>query len=291
MSQNTPDQLRKFSDQKHVAGHWNTKSVYIGSSIIRALANFMSLKRQGVDQLAKTLGNKNQEIKILDLGSGNGAYSRWFLGRTPATCIATDWSIEALRSIKKTRCGKVLAVAADIHYLPFKQESFDASFSIDVLGHVASTERVLDELLRVVKPGALQFLHSECADYRRRWPDKALIRKMGRDAGVQADGHVSLMESEVLRALYVRRFRIDSFESPAGMLGWLIGYPEKYRPLFNDAGMFALGLLAAVFGSIKKMPLLGQALRLLNAGTNRLEILLGINGGGSCFAVLRKHRA
>jgi SAM-dependent methyltransferase len=290
MSQNTTKELRSFSNQKHLQGHWKTKSLYTRSSLIRAAVNFMSLKRRGVDQLAKTFGKEKKGPVILDLGSGNGAYSCWFLGRKAAQCIALDWSFAALRSVKKPGRGKIAGVAADIHFLPFKAGCFDKAFSIDVLGHAQKPETVLDELYRVVKDKAGLFLHSECADYRRRWPDSALIGKLGEDRGVVLDGHISLRDSSALRALYVRRFHIDSFESPAGLCGWLIGYPEKYQPLFKQAGMPGLALLCAIFGLFKKVPILGSCLRLINACTNRLELLLGINGGGSCFAHLTKHR-
>jgi ubiquinone/menaquinone biosynthesis C-methylase UbiE len=284
-----PDELREFSNYKHASGQWKTKSIYTRSSIIRAFVNFVSLKREGVDKLAKSIGKEHKNPIILDLGAGNGAYSRWFLGRRSGLCVACDWSHEALRSVKQIKKQQIARVAADIHYLPFKPECFDAAFSIDVLGHVTKTEGVLDELLRVVKKGAKLFLHSECADYRSRWPDRALIKRLKEDHGVIADGHISLLPSADLRALYVRRFYIESFQSPAGILGWLLGYPEKYRPLFNEAVMPGMALLCAIFGSLKKFPLIGWGVRLINALTNRCELLLGLNGGGSCFAVLKKN--
>ncbi|MDD5675389.1 MAG: class I SAM-dependent methyltransferase [Chitinivibrionales bacterium] len=282
--------LRNFSNQKHATGHWKTKSLYTRNLLVRAFANFISLKREGVDWLATTIPAENNKAIILDLGSGNGAYSHWFLGRHEAVCIACDWSFGALKSLPIPRRGKIIRIVADIHSLPFKQESIDAACSVDVLGHVERVNAVLDEVLRVVKSGASLFIHSECADYRARWPDRALVQKLGDDRIASLDGHLFLQKSESLRALLVRRFLILRFESPAGIAGWCLGYPEKYRPLLHAAGMSGWALLCAMFAFVKKTPLAGAGLRLLNALTNRLELTLGLSGGGSCFARLKKYQ-
>jgi hypothetical protein len=97
------------------------------------------------------------------------------------------------------------------------------------------------------------------------------------------------MESAALRALYVRRFHLETFFSPAGVLGWLLGYPEKYRPLFFQARFFVLAGLCGCMALVKKIPFAGWLLRLVNALGNRMELLVGLSGGGSCFAVLKKH--
>jgi ubiquinone/menaquinone biosynthesis C-methylase UbiE len=89
-----------------------------------------------------------------------------------------DWSIEALKSARlNDNSGKVLPVCADLHLLPFKHESIDALFSVDALGHLSNQERALDEISRICRPGAQLFLHSECGDYRKRWPDNILLKK------------------------------------------------------------------------------------------------------------------
>jgi SAM-dependent methyltransferase len=179
-------------------------------------------------------------------------------------------------------------VCADIGELPFREEQFCASFCIDALGHVADVNKVLDELFRCSAAGARLFLHSECADYRRRWPDRMLIRKLGEDQPARQDGHAGLLEARELFMLYTRRFRVISFVNPAGYLGWFLGYPEKYRPAFAAAGFRGFSLFLGFCAAVKKLPFFGIIMRFKNALSNHLENFLGLTGGGSCFAFVRK---
>jgi SAM-dependent methyltransferase len=184
--------------------------------------------------------------------------------------------------------GSIAMVCADLHALPFRQEQFCASFSIDTLGHVVDVNKVLDELHRCVVSGAPLFLHSECADYKRRWPDRMLIRRLGRDLPAEQDGHASLLDARDMFTLYSRRFRIISFVNPAGYFGWFLGYPEKYRPAFAAAGLKGAARLLSICAFIKKTPVLGVVMRLKNALSNHLENYFGLTGGGSCFAFVKK---
>ena len=172
--------------------------------------------------------------------------------------------------------------------LPFKHESADMLFTVDTIGHLQNQEKALDEILRVTRPGALLFLHSECGDYRKRWPDKHLIKLIGYDFLARLDGHYSIRPSGELYNFYGRRFEIIKFFSPAGLLGWLLGYPDKYILAFKKARIWWMVIITFIFSIIKRLPVLGVALRLINAITNKLELLFGIEGGGSCFALVRK---
>ncbi len=285
-AQNENSENLAFSEDYHKANKWKTKISATRNPLLRALWNFCSFKRGGVNILASQL--KNSQL-VLDLGCGNGAYSCWFLGNKPRSrIIATDWSFTALQSITDLKKGPVQKVCADIHNLPFKPEMFDLIFSIDTFGHVSDLEKVLNETLRVAKKGANLFLHSECSDYRHRWPDRTLIRRNNKDILAEYDGHFSLKTSESIHSLYNQRFHIKSFFSPAGILGWIIGYPDKYYKGFKEARMHFFMCLTGIFTFIKRMPILGAALRFLNAFTNRVELYFGLYGGGSCFSFLEK---
>jgi SAM-dependent methyltransferase len=236
-----------------------------------------------VDRLAAVT---RPRARVLDLGCGTGAYTHWFAGRTTAWIIALDWSETALRHVASPRRGTVARVCADARYLPLKQECIEAVFSIDTLGHIARRETVLDELVRVTAPGARLFLHSECADPVDRWPDRMLVRRLGTDAVGEQDGHVDLPRGDDMHRAFGRRFALEWFASPAGLAGWLLGYPEKYRPAFRAAKAPFLTALTSLFAALKRMPVAGGLMRLTNALTNHLELFLGLTGGGSCFALL-----
>jgi SAM-dependent methyltransferase len=282
----TRDALQEFSCEKHERGEWNTTRYVSRNRLVRFLWNYCSFKRDGVDRLARRL---SRGALVLDAGAGTGAYVHWFAARTRCRCVAVDWSHAALVRLMRMRpAGLIGAVCADAHYLPFKAEIFDGLFSIDLLGHLSDAARALDEMSRVVKPGAELFLHSECSDYQTRWPDRVLIRKLGEDLPARLDGHVGLRKSTDIRRLLLRRFAIASFFSPAGIAGWLLGYPEKYRPAFARAHLRLAAAATGMFACIKKLPVAGALLRLINAFTNHGEVYFGIQGGGSCFAFVKK---
>ena len=73
-----------------------------------------------------------------------------------------------------------------------------------------------------------------------------------------------------------------------GTRAGVLGYPEKYRDAFAAAGWKFLALAAGACATVKCLPVLGIAMRFVNATTNHAEIMLGLSGGGSCFAFLRK---
>jgi ubiquinone/menaquinone biosynthesis C-methylase UbiE len=275
---------RRFSEEKYVQGGWRTWTAGAAMPFTRVLANFLSFKRKGVDALAR---EARSEWCVLDCGCGTGAYTSWFIHRRPCTVISLDWSFQALKEIEKPRKGHLLRICADIQMLPLKSRVCDALFTIDTLGHVRDQEKALDEMLRVLKYDSPVFLHSECGNYKLRWPDRMLRRRLGYDYLASTDGHISLpLHSEVYQ-MVLRRFRIKKFMSPAGIFGWILGYPEKYYCAFREARCRFLQGIAGIGAVVKRVPLLGIVLRFVNACTNRLELYLGLEGGGSCFAVLR----
>jgi len=276
---------RAFSAQKHARSQWSSRVCTSALPLTRAAWHFLSGKRALVDRCAAAVA---PGALALDIGCGDGAYSHWFLGRARrASVAAVDWSVDGLRRVAPSKRGRIMRVCADARLLPFKPAVFDAVFTVDTLGHVRRPEAMLDEIVRTAKPGAFCAVHSECCDYRERWPDRALIRALGRDVPAELDGHVSLRTSTELHHLYARRFTVAAFYSPAGRLGWLTGYPEKYRPAFAAARWRTPAVLCAVMSAVKRTPGPGLLLRLFNAATNHFELFLGLTGGGSCFAFLR----
>lgn len=281
---------RSFNDDKHGRGDWDTAMLAFKNGPLRAAAGYCSAKRRGITRLADSLPDVGM---VMDAGAGNGAYGIWFLARRPCTVVSVDVSIAGLRKIALAHAGsgtggRIFPVCADVAALPFKENIFEAIFSIDTLGHVADINSTLDEFARTCISGASLFLHSECADYRLRWPDKALIARLGRDVPAMVDGHDHLRPSRDLYSLYSRRFRLISFVNPAGYFGWFLGYPEKYLPAFAEAGWKFLRTVALVFAACKRTPIIGPAMRIVNSFTNHAEVYFGLTGGGSCFAFLKK---
>ncbi len=272
---------RSFSRTQYQSGRWHTVTPRLSHPLQRWLLECISFKHAELDRFTRRC---IPEAIVVDLGAGIGSYARFFLRRLPATVIAIDWSPEALQKIPSAPQGTLLKICADAHRLPLKPMCIDALYTIDTLGHLRHQEQVLDEITRICRSGAPLFIHSECSDYRTRWPDRMLIKRTGTDRIAELDGHFAIRPCAAMQILYEQRFVISRFYSPAGILGWLTGYPDKYlKPLWESRAWLP-ALAAALFSVIKKIPLCRYFLRLLNTGSNRLELFLGLQGGGSCFA-------
>ena len=90
---------------------------------------------------------------VLDAGCGMGRHARQvasFSGRV----LALDFSQAIDQAARNTReRGNVACIQADLLDLPLADQSFDLTYSLGVLHHLADTERALMELVRTLKPG------------------------------------------------------------------------------------------------------------------------------------------
>ena len=100
----------------------------------------------------------DQESHVLDLGSGYGGPAG-FLASTFG-CHVTGLNVSAVEIEEAERHMKAQGVAelvsfdcGDFHELPYADESFDVVWSQDSLMYGADKRRILEEVLRVLKPG------------------------------------------------------------------------------------------------------------------------------------------
>jgi len=94
--------------------------------------------------------------KVLEIGCGSGAQAAVF-ANSGADITAVDLTGKAVEMIKRRfelfdiKNGAVMQ--ADAERLPFDDNSFDFVWSWGVIHHSANTEKIVQEILRVLKPG------------------------------------------------------------------------------------------------------------------------------------------
>ncbi|MEU4098077.1 methyltransferase domain-containing protein [Streptomyces sp. NPDC026673] len=88
---------------------------------------------------------------FLEVGAGSGDAAMALRARYGAEAVAVDSSLTMAAEARARGVRHV--AAADGHRLPFRSGRFDGAWADRVLQHVAAPGDVLDEMLRVVRPG------------------------------------------------------------------------------------------------------------------------------------------
>jgi ubiquinone/menaquinone biosynthesis C-methylase UbiE len=121
---------------------------------------------------------------VADIGCGRGTSTIALASRTGARVLGLDAS-SALLAQARTRfavaemAAPVAWVQADFHHLPLTGQSVDAAVAAFCLYHSDRPERVVAEIARVLRPGALAVLVTKSATSYRELDD--LIERAGVD--------------------------------------------------------------------------------------------------------------
>ncbi|MGW3665974.1 SAM-dependent methyltransferase [Streptomyces sp. NPDC005141] len=96
-------------------------------------------------------------MRVLDLGSGRGATSVFLAREYGVRVVAADWWVapEEVEPVLAAAgvAGKVTAVRAEAHQLPFDEGSFDAIVSVDAFEYFGTADSYLPYLVRFLRPG------------------------------------------------------------------------------------------------------------------------------------------
>jgi ubiquinone/menaquinone biosynthesis C-methylase UbiE len=158
-------------------------------------------------------------LRVLDVGAGPGQWSLAAI-REGAGTVACDRRIgEALRRARRdTPSGTLDVVGADASRLPFASSRFDLILCMLVLPYVP-VERTLAEFARVLRPGGLVFGVCHGPGYyllqaiREALPPRRnLIRRL-----------LVLGYTVSHRALRLRRYHYETFQTPGAFTGQLRG--------------------------------------------------------------------
>jgi SAM-dependent methyltransferase len=92
---------------------------------------------------------------VLDIGCGAGSYVRLLAGLGHHV-VGVDYSFPSLRRAVAADPGlKGRYLAGEAYGLPFRSASFDLVLSIGMFQALATPERALDEMVRLLKPGGI----------------------------------------------------------------------------------------------------------------------------------------
>jgi SAM-dependent methyltransferase len=173
-----------------------------------------------LDQILK--GRFDKQMRILDAGCGEGRNCIFFLhqGYRIFGCDANPLAVQMCRITAKTidsdydvhRFQK-----ANIEDMPFHAGAFDVVLSSAVL-HFARSEthffQLMDEMMRVLKPGGLFFLRM-CTDAGNILANSP---SLGEGVYLLPDGSERFVLSENLELQMVEKYGLEYLEAPKSVI-------------------------------------------------------------------------
>lgn len=120
--------------------------------------------------------------RVLELGSGMGTDGAQF-ARAGATYVGVDLTNAAVRLARENFATRGLAgdfLAANAETLPFADDSFDHVYSFGVLHHTSLPTAAVDEIRRVLKPGATVTAMLYNRNSVNYYLEIQLLRRLGR---------------------------------------------------------------------------------------------------------------
>jgi SAM-dependent methyltransferase len=116
-----------------------------------------------LDRLAAARALGGDGAPLVDVGVGGSGYTVIEAARAGRPAVGCDLSLEGLRAAKRFAeaegvADRVLFVCCSAEALPFESAAFDVGLAIAVLEHVPDDAAALDELARVLRPGARAWL-------------------------------------------------------------------------------------------------------------------------------------
>lgn len=224
-------------------------------------------------RFVEPLVRNRTNLRVLEAGCGTGFMSRSMRQRLDWSMFPMDLSLVGLAHAR--RLGLDRLAAANIVQLPYRDASFDAVVSLDVIAHLepGPDEEAFVEFARVLRPGGFLFLrssalpvlrsrHSMFVQERQRYT-KTRLRHLCRKAGL-----------EVRRLTY-----LNSFLLPVAFLKFRLWEPLMAArpasgvtmppPWLNRLLELPLRVESALVGAKVNLPL-GQSLLLAAAKPARV---------------------
>lgn len=151
------NEIEKQFEKYKVRGadyHWkeiNSFNVLHFNSFL--VARYQKISEQ-VSRLIKTLPSATTPLQIVDFGCGDGVQLhvvRKSNSKTSFEFAGIDLSPEAIPVAKRKLSGDFQV--GSVYETPYESNRFDFAISCDVIEHLQEPERMVDEMVRVTKPG------------------------------------------------------------------------------------------------------------------------------------------
>ncbi|TDD24856.1 methyltransferase domain-containing protein [Actinomadura sp. KC06] len=106
---------------------------------------------------AYLIGHLRPGASVLDVGCGPGTITAGLAERVaPGRVVATDSAQTVLDEARRNAAlANVESAVADVHALPYADDTFDVVHAHQVLQHVADPVQALREMRRVARPGGI----------------------------------------------------------------------------------------------------------------------------------------
>lgn len=199
--------------------HWNETPLFLSEQERYSIYPWL-------DDAAEFRLHKGE--RVLDLGCGTGSDLLQF-ARHGALATGVDLTPRHVE-LARQRVGELAMVHhADARHLPFADASFDYVYSHGVLHHCDDPQRVVSEMLRVLRPGGRFNVHVYALwSYVTLWGFLRYGPAWKRHIeNSEAPVHIDLYTAPKLRQLFgadisIRKYQCRPFSFLAPWFGWFL---------------------------------------------------------------------
>jgi len=190
---------------------------------------------------------------IVEAGCGTGRYVRALIGYGYKV-VGIEWEYQILKRAKQVWPNAPL-ICGDVRRFPFPDQSVTAVISLGVIEHFDDPWQILQDTVRILKPGGLLYLVVPYANYLRRL--RAVWGKYSeRTSGVGFYQYL-LSDTEIGSALQMMGFVVITSFSTSAFAGLNDEFPRignfiKKLPYAHRLinGLNTLRLLGPLFGHV-----------------------------------------
>lgn len=199
-------------------------------------SKYYNVQRSKIKKIME-LFRKHGAGKVLDVGCGDGLIASLIAKATGAEVHGVDVSKS---SVKKAKQRGIKAKVVDINKqkLPFRENTFDAVFCGDILEHIYDSEKLIESVNRVLKPGGYAIISvPNIASWYNRvfllfglmpvWVESSPRTYTGNPLIKKGVGHIHAFTKRSLRELLqLKGFRVESMVGSPTMAD---GTREKWK--------------------------------------------------------------